>query len=39
MEWLWWTAQWPILLLGLLFAFATILYLGTERRPSALDAS
>ena len=27
-EWLWWTAQWPILLLGLLFAFATILYLG-----------
>jgi membrane protein len=27
-KWLWWTAQWPILLLGLLFAFATILYLG-----------
>jgi membrane protein len=27
-NWLWWTAQWPILLLGLLFAFATILYLG-----------
>ena len=27
-RWLWWTAQWPILLLGLLFAFATILYLG-----------
>jgi membrane protein len=27
-EWLWWTAQWPILLLGLLFAFAIILYLG-----------
>jgi membrane protein len=25
---LWWTAQWPILILGLLFAFATILYLG-----------
>src|SRR5262245_7282883 len=25
---LWWTAQWPILVLGLLFAFATILYLG-----------
>jgi membrane protein len=24
----WWTAQWPILILGLLFAFATILYLG-----------
>jgi membrane protein len=27
-DWLWWTAQWPILLLGLLFASATILYLG-----------
>jgi membrane protein len=27
-DWLWWTAQWPILLLGLLFVFATILYLG-----------
>jgi membrane protein len=27
-QWLWWTAQWPLLLLGLLFAFATILYLG-----------
>jgi membrane protein len=27
-EWLWWTAQWPILILGLLFAFATVLYLG-----------
>ena len=27
-KWLWWTAQWPILLLGLLFAFGTIFYLG-----------
>jgi membrane protein len=27
-KWLWWTAQWPILILGLLIAFATILYLG-----------
>jgi membrane protein len=27
-KWLWWTAQWPIQLLGLLFAFAAILYLG-----------
>jgi membrane protein len=26
--WIWWTAEWPILLLGLLFVFATILYLG-----------
>ncbi len=29
-EWLWWTAQWPILLLGLLLAFATILYFGPD---------
>jgi membrane protein len=27
-RWLWWTAQWPILLVGLLVAFAGILYLG-----------
>jgi membrane protein len=27
-EWIWWTAQWPILVLGLLFAFAAILYIG-----------
>ena len=27
-DWLWWTAQWPILILGLLLAFATVLYLG-----------
>jgi membrane protein len=27
-KWLWWTLQWPILVLGLLFAFATVLYLG-----------
>jgi membrane protein len=29
-EWLWWTAQWPILILGLLLVFATILYLGPD---------
>ena len=29
-QWLWWTAQWPILLMGLLLAFATILYLGPD---------
>jgi membrane protein len=31
---LWWVAQWPILLAGLLVAFATLLYLGpdVERR-------
>jgi membrane protein len=27
-KWLWWTAQWPILILGLLLVFATVLYLG-----------
>jgi membrane protein len=26
--WLWWTLQWPILVLGLLSAFAGVLYLG-----------
>jgi membrane protein len=27
-SWIWWTAQWPILIIGLLVAFAGILYLG-----------
>jgi membrane protein len=27
-EWLWWVAQWPILLAGLLAAFAAILFFG-----------
>ncbi len=27
-QWLWWTAQWPVLVLGLVLAFAAILYLG-----------
>ena len=27
-RWVWWTAQWPILLIGLLIAFAGILFLG-----------
>ncbi|HEY7691630.1 MAG TPA: YihY/virulence factor BrkB family protein [Gaiellaceae bacterium] len=26
--WLWWTAQWPILIVGLLFAFAGMYFLG-----------
>lgn len=26
--WLWWIVQWPVLLVGLLAAFATMLYLG-----------
>jgi membrane protein len=29
-SWLWWVAQWPILLAGLLAAFATLLYLGPD---------
>lgn len=44
--WAWWTLQWPILLGALLFAFATVLYLGpgVEQRtwklisPGALTA-
>jgi membrane protein len=28
--WAWWTAQWPILLAGLLFVFAVVLYLGPD---------
>ena len=28
--WAWWTAQWPILLGGLLFVFAVVLYLGPD---------
>lgn len=31
--WVWWTAQWPILLLGLLTAFAIILYLAPNVTP------
>jgi membrane protein len=26
--WIWWTLQWPVLVLGLLLAFAGVLYLG-----------
>ncbi len=29
-SWLWWTLQWPILVGGLLFAFAVVLYLGPD---------
>jgi membrane protein len=29
-DWLWWIVQWPILLIGLLAAFATLLYLGPD---------
>jgi membrane protein len=28
LKWLWWVAQWPVLIVGLLAAFATVLYLG-----------
>jgi membrane protein len=30
-EWIWWIAEWPILLVTLFFAFAAILYLGPNR--------
>ena len=30
MEYVWWIAQWPILVLALLGAFATMLYLGPD---------
>jgi membrane protein len=28
LKWVWWLAQWPVLVVGLLAAFATVLYLG-----------
>ena len=28
LKWVWWVAQWPVLIVGLLLAFATVLYLG-----------
>jgi membrane protein len=28
--WLWWGAQWPVLIAGLLFAFGVVLYLGPD---------
>ena len=31
--WIWWIAQWPILLTGLTVAFAVLLYLGPDRTP------
>jgi membrane protein len=31
--WIWWIAQWPILVGGLLVAFAALLYLGPDRTP------
>jgi len=30
LDWVWWAAQWPILILGLLAAFAALLYLGPD---------
>lgn len=39
-SWLWWTLQWPLLIIALLAAFAAMLRLGpdTERPPSRLIA-
>jgi membrane protein len=31
-SWIWWTAQWPVLLGGLLLAFGGLLYLGPDVR-------
>jgi membrane protein len=33
-NWVWWTAQWPILIVGLMAAFATILWLAPDSSPS-----
>jgi membrane protein len=30
LDWIWWAAQWPVLIVGLLAAFATLLYLGPD---------
>jgi membrane protein len=30
LNWIWWIAQWPILIAGLFAAFATLLYLGPD---------
>jgi membrane protein len=30
LKWVWWTAQWPILIVALLFVFATMLALGPD---------
>ena len=30
LDWVWWIAQWPILLVGLFAAFAALLYLGPD---------
>jgi len=41
LDWIWWIAQWPILIAGLFAAFATLLYLGpdhSERRWRVLTA-
>ena len=30
LKWVWWSAQWPLLIAGLLAAFAALLYLGPD---------
>jgi membrane protein len=34
--WIWWIAQWPVLLGGLFACFAAVLYLGPNREPRQL---
>ncbi|MEX2210660.1 MAG: YihY/virulence factor BrkB family protein [Gaiellaceae bacterium] len=31
--WIWWVAQWPVLLAGLLLAFGVVYWLGPDRKP------
>ena len=35
-EWIWWIAEWPILLAGLFACFGAVLYLGPNREPKQL---
>jgi membrane protein len=30
LDWIWWVAEWPILVVGLMAAFSTVLYLGPD---------
>ena len=34
--WIWWAAQWPILVGGLMLAFGAVLYLGPDDKPRKL---
>ena len=36
--WVWWTLQWPVLVFGLLLAFAVLLFLGPDVEQPKLEA-